>query len=719
MKKLLTLMIGVLLTSISIAGNVTVPANTNYLVATTAPYNTLTAGDTLFFTAGHYDYISLMNFTMGTLAHPIVVTPKGGEVIINTTFAYGFRTWGCKYLKITGGYQNYQMTGNFAVDTAHCGFQIRGVTNGADMSCDGLSEYVEIDHCYLAYSFIAGLYYKTDPDCTGMGQRQNWTQHNSWVHDNVFDHCGDEGMYVGSSKYTGEDTQCSGVTIYPADLWNCQIYRNMSWYAGYDGIQVACARKGSSIHDNKVFYAGQKDLNTQCTGYIIGGGDSCDVYNNYAYKCKEDSYDVMLSAGNFYNNEAWYSGYGGSATNSDGIFEKDVATVPGTSFGFYNNLVVGAKTVGILMQTALSANNMVENNIILNVTSGTYTQFYNPNVITHNNFTGTSASLAQFTDTLGNFQASSPLKDAGYPVSYMSTDFFGNPRVVGSTIDIGPVEYQSGGGGGTAPSTPGNIAGTTTQCSTNTGQGYSISSVSGATSYTWTVPSGWILMSGQGTISITTNIGSSSGNISVVANNTYGTSNASVLAVTVSSIPATPASITGTTTQTASTTSTYSITAVSGATTYTWSVPTGWTLNSGQGTTSVSITSGAAGQNGNISVTAGNSCGTSSAMTLAVTVTGVAPTAPTSMTGDNNPCPKVTGLTYSVSAVPTATKYTWAVPTGWVITKGQNSTIITVTSGAYKQNGNITVKASNAYGSSALLYYPVIVNPCTCKCPHN
>ncbi len=64
----------------------------------------------------------------------------------------------------------------------------------------------------------------------------------------------------------------------------------------------------------------------------------------------------------------------------------------------------------------------------------------------------------------------------------------------------------------------------------------------------------------------------------------------------------------------------YSISAIVNATTYTWAVPTGWTILSGQGTTSVTVKSGTALQDGNITVTAENSCGTSAASILAVQV---------------------------------------------------------------------------------------------------
>jgi len=64
----------------------------------------------------------------------------------------------------------------------------------------------------------------------------------------------------------------------------------------------------------------------------------------------------------------------------------------------------------------------------------------------------------------------------------------------------------------------------------------------------------------------------------------------------------------------------YSIAAVVGATTYNWSVPIGWTITGGTGTIAITVTAGAIGQNGNITVTATNSCGTSGASSLAVTV---------------------------------------------------------------------------------------------------
>ncbi len=62
----------------------------------------------------------------------------------------------------------------------------------------------------------------------------------------------------------------------------------------------------------------------------------------------------------------------------------------------------------------------------------------------------------------------------------------------------------------------------------------------------------------------------------------------------------------------------YSIAAVPGATSYTWTVPAGWQITAGQGTTSITVTSGALFQIGSVSVVANNTCGSSAPRLLVV-----------------------------------------------------------------------------------------------------
>ncbi len=82
-----------------------------------------------------------------------------------------------------------------------------------------------------------------------------------------------------------------------------------------------------------------------------------------------------------------------------------------------------------------------------------------------------------------------------------------------------------------SPDQPGNIMGIAAVCAGDTGQGYAIAAVSGATGYTWTVPTGASITSGQGTTAIEVTFGSTSGDITVTANNACGSSSAQSLSV--------------------------------------------------------------------------------------------------------------------------------------------------------------------------------------------
>lgn len=87
----------------------------------------------------------------------------------------------------------------------------------------------------------------------------------------------------------------------------------------------------------------------------------------------------------------------------------------------------------------------------------------------------------------------------------------------------------------------------------------------------------------------------------------------------IASVPPQPGPITGSTTVCQSSTNTYSITPVNGATSYTWTLPSGWSGTS----SSTSITATAGTNGGVISVTANNGNGSSTPQTLNVTVNSV------------------------------------------------------------------------------------------------
>lgn len=239
------------------------------------------------------------------------------------------------------------------------------------------------------------------------------------------------------------------------------------------------------------------------------------------------------------------------------------------------------------------------------------------------------------------------------------------------------------------PASLGAISGNSSPCLATT-EVYSVNPVAGV-SITWSCPAGWTILSGQGSNTVTVSVGATSGNITVTPSNICGNGISSNLPVSVYDLPAQPSVISGNASVCQGASLIYSVTAVLGVS-YTWQFPSGWTISSGQGTASVSVTAGS--QAGNITVTPTNICGNGPIRTLAVTVISL-PSQPSSIVGNTLAC-KLSTQAYSVTNVPGIT-FTWTVPAGWTINSGQGTNAIIVTTSS--NSGNITVTPSNSCGN--------------------
>jgi len=164
------------------------------------------------------------------------------------------------------------------------------------------------------------------------------------------------------------------------------------------------------------------------------------------------------------------------------------------------------------------------------------------------------------------------------------------------------------------PLTPGVIVGQRSGlCNTN-GIVFSVAPVANATSYTWTV-SGGTIVSGQGTTTLTFDVGllTGTGTVSVVANNACGTS--AIRSTNIFGTPERAQSITGSTSVCSNTTANYNVPTAAGASLYTWTNSSG-IITSGQGTKNISLLWGPVLANQSISVTTSNACGSSLARLL-------------------------------------------------------------------------------------------------------
>ena len=175
------------------------------------------------------------------------------------------------------------------------------------------------------------------------------------------------------------------------------------------------------------------------------------------------------------------------------------------------------------------------------------------------------------------------------------------------------------------PALPGDITGISLFCVNQTGVHYSIAPIPTSTSYVWAVPADATIVSGQGSTSIVVNFGVSGGNVSVYAVNTCGSGFSKSMSVQpVGTVPAKPAAIGGLGYATLNQTGVNSaIIPVATSVYYTWTVPSGAVITSGQGTDSVVVNFGTS--SGNICVTDTNICGYGVTECMAINISNSCP----------------------------------------------------------------------------------------------
>lgn len=245
-------------------------------------------------------------------------------------------------------------------------------------------------------------------------------------------------------------------------------------------------------------------------------------------------------------------------------------------------------------------------------------------------------------------------------------------------------------------------------------QTYTVSGVTGASDYTWTLGGGGTIQSGQGTGTITIDWTATGGpyTISVTPSNACGNGTNGTFDVTVDGPPVLGgATVTGNDNPCPGN-ETYTVSAVSNATGYTWTLASGGTIASGQGTATVTVNWTTSGGPYTLSVNATNSCGSSaSAATYNVIVQPGPPTTPGAITGPNSVCQNTNGVGYSVASVTNATGYTWSVSGGGTIASGQGTSSATIDWTGTPGNYTVSVTATNNCGTSTASTLNVTITP--------
>lgn len=243
------------------------------------------------------------------------------------------------------------------------------------------------------------------------------------------------------------------------------------------------------------------------------------------------------------------------------------------------------------------------------------------------------------------------------------------------------------------PTVISSITGNDTVCSGIAGVTFSVPNQQGVT-FNWSVPGGWNITSSSNTNSITVTSGTVSGDVAVTAQNNCGTTPSVQKNITVvPSTLGTPGNITGNTSLCSNQSGWYSINPVSGATSYNWNVPNNW-ISSSVDSNAIQLTPPTGSSSTQISVSASNSCGNSTASTFNITFKQSPQIS--AVNGPVQICQGNGAGTYYAAVELDVDSFHWNIPSGWsfVGTDNTPTPIINITA-----SGTLTVNGYNECGT--------------------
>jgi hypothetical protein len=419
-----------------------VPAAQNVVDGSTIP-----PGSTICIAAGNRDYLLIRNI-QGEANNPVIIKNFNGIVNIQTDHYYGIKISGCNHVILTGS----GFTG------ANYGFRITGVTNGVGVSIDDMSSYVEISQLEVGNTKFSGIIAKTDPSCTNFSAtREKFTMYDLNIHDCYLHDIGDEGFYIGSSKFTGQYLPGCDTTVLPHIIEGVSIYNNIIERTGWDGLQVSSSTKDCYVYGNTIKFDSQRETQDQMSGILIGGGSQCDCYNNIITDGKGDGIDYFGSGNQkIFNNLIVRPGRTFQPANPNlmkhGMFIGTAVDQNNTTLLISHNTIIAPKSTGIRFFNSSSTQNRIINNLITepgslplmgehayfshNLSSGQYE-------FSHNLLSNNIAQVKFLNYSNGNFdlEAGSPAVNAAKPTE-LTFDINNNPRPHNQLPDIGSFESQ-------------------------------------------------------------------------------------------------------------------------------------------------------------------------------------------------------------------------------------------------------------------------------------
>lgn len=412
-------------------------------------------GDTICLQGGKRTLL-LISFLHGTKNKPIVIINRGGLVSSINPSNYGIKFDSCSNIKFSGrGHQSLLY-----------GFRVYNAP-GAGLSVDGLTTDIEIENIEIGKVGLAGIFAKTEPsepNCTFKATREKFVLRNLKIHHCYIYETGMEGLYIGSSKYSGQTVTGCGkdTTVLPHLLRGVEIYNNIVSHAGWDGIQVSSSDSSCSVHDNTVLFDSQSEVQYQMSGILLGGGTNGKCYNNTIQDGKGDGIDVVTMGSQYvYNNliinagRTYKPAQNVSPYLKSGIYVSSSFGASTNKYILAFNTIVSPKSYGVKFDDNKSSNNHISDNILFNPGSFStegdkgYINLGSPpsQATTVNNLKSNDLNALSFVDpTQGNYdlKKNSPAVNNASAIEgfTLQSDLPGRVRPFALLSDIGAFECQ-------------------------------------------------------------------------------------------------------------------------------------------------------------------------------------------------------------------------------------------------------------------------------------
>ncbi len=414
-------------------------------------YPGIKPGDIVCLDAGTFHQILIRNLH-GTPDQPITIRNANGQAAIHNEAHYGISVRNSSFLHISGDGQ---------IEIPY-GIKVDRVGGGSGISLDQLTTNVTVSYIEVSNTALAGIIAKTDPDCSFTSLRDSFTMFDITIHNCYLHGIGMEGLYIGSSFYNGFTLQCNGMDtiVMPHVIVGVEIYNNIIHQTGRNGLQVNSVVENCRVFNNKILHDSQSETHNQMGGIQIGGGSSCDCFNNHIAHGKGSGIEIF-GRGNMliFNNLIEYPGRSFQPDQphyqnpKHGMFIKEVNTAPNAFIHVFNNTIIYPKSNGILFNNPSIDASRIQNNIVVNPGSfaeigmKAYVNDETGSAFVSNNLFANDILFICFADHLNqNYSLSpkSPAIDKGADLSDFGVDFdFNNsPRPKGEGFDIGAFEFD-------------------------------------------------------------------------------------------------------------------------------------------------------------------------------------------------------------------------------------------------------------------------------------